>query len=385
VAQISIQGLTKRFPAATQLESQGREALSKLDLEVADGELLVVVGPSGCGKSTLLRLIAGLEQPNSGSIELDGEDLAELPPQKRDVAMVFQGYALYPHLRVRQIIAFPLKMRKVAKAEQEKQVTEVAELLGLSELLDRRPGQLSGGEQQRVAMARAIVRSPKAFLFDEPLSNLDAKLRAELRVELAALVRRLEATALYVTHDQAEAMTMGDRVAVLRAGELQQVGPPRAVYEDPANVFVAGFLGTPGNNLIALDCEQGQARAPGICLDIPAELVADEALTVAIRPEHVHIIGAGTETLGTAYRGRVPAVDGQATPIKLEAEVVNVEPLGAETFVYLDAGGTRLRARLAGMDAPAEKQTVRVHIDPSTVLWFDTETGERLRPADEVS
>ncbi|MCC6557363.1 MAG: ABC transporter ATP-binding protein, partial [Polyangiaceae bacterium] len=244
MAAISLRGLVRRF------QGGDRPALAGLDLDVEDGELLVLVGPSGCGKSTALRLIAGLDAPDAGTVSIGGRDVGRVPPQDRDVAMVFQGYALYPHMTAREIMAFPLKMRGVPAAERARRVEEAAATLAIGRLLDRRPGELSGGERQRVAMGRAIVRAPKVFLFDEPLSNLDAALRAELRVELAALVRRLGTTSVYVTHDQVEAMTMGDRIAVLRAGELQQIGPPRSIYEDPANAFVAGFLGSPAINLI---------------------------------------------------------------------------------------------------------------------------------------
>ena len=217
----------------------------------------MLVGPSGCGKSTALRIIAGLEPADAGAVRLDGRDITHAPPQDRDVAMVFQGYALYPHLTVRENIEFPLRMRRVPKADRATRVAEAAALLGLGKLLSRHPAELSGGERQRVAMGRAIVRSPKAFLFDEPLSNLDAALRAELRVELASLVRRLGTTSVYVTHDQVEAMTMADRIAVMRAGTLQQVGTPRAIYEAPANVFVASFLGSPPVNLVDLEVTGG--------------------------------------------------------------------------------------------------------------------------------
>ncbi len=223
MAKVELLKLRRRYPGAESA------ALESLSLEVDDGELLVLVGPSGCGKSTALRLIAGLDAPDGGSIFIDGRDVVNTPPQDRDVAMVFQGYALYPHLTARENIEFPLKMRGVARAERARRVDDVATVLGLARLLSRRPGELSGGERQRVAMGRAIVRQPKVFLFDEPLSNLDAALRTELRVELAALVRRLGTTSLYVTHDQVEAMTMGSRIAVLRGGKLQQVGPPRAI------------------------------------------------------------------------------------------------------------------------------------------------------------
>jgi multiple sugar transport system ATP-binding protein len=360
MAAISLRGLTRRFEA---LDGAGAPALNSLDLDVAEGELLVLVGPSGCGKSTALRLIAGLDTPSSGSIAIGGRDVRGVPPQERDVAMVFQGYALYPHLTVREIIAFPLKMRGVPAKEREKRAEETAATLGLARLLDRRPAELSGGERQRVAMGRAIVRNPKIFLFDEPLSNLDAALRAELRVELASLVRRLGTTAIYVTHDQIEAMTMGDRIAVLRHGVLQQAAPPRAIYEDPANVFVAGFLGAPPINRVDLRREGDRFAAPGVSIPAPSG-VDLESITAAIRPEHLAI-------------GQAPS----ASSIAIQAEVVVAEPLGAEAYLHLDASGTPLRARVPGFDIPERGASITVSIDPRRVLWFDASTGERVRPA----
>jgi multiple sugar transport system ATP-binding protein len=354
MAKLELRGLTRRYAGGEAA------ALSSLDLDVGDGELLVLVGPSGCGKSTALRIVAGLEPADGGTVTIDGRDITHTPPQDRDVAMVFQGYALYPHLTVRDNIAFPLRMRGVAKATQAERVAEAAALLGLGKLLDRHPAELSGGERQRVAMGRAIVRSPKAFLFDEPLSNLDAALRAELRVELASLVRRLGTTSIYVTHDQVEAMTMADRIAVMRAGTLQQLGSPRAIYERPANVFVAGFLGSPKVNLVELEVAGGRARRPGFDLPLPAGLAAPARVTAGVRPEHL--------ALG----------DGDGTTVRVRATLVAAEPLGAETILTLDADGTPLRARSHGFDAPARGEVVPLHLAPSAVLWFDTETGRAL-------
>ena len=361
MAAISLRGLTRRFPGGD------RPALAGLDLDVEPGELLVLVGPSGCGKSTALRLIAGLDAPDAGTISIGGRDLGRVPPQDRDVAMVFQGYALYPHMTAAEIMAFPLKMRGVPPAERARRVEETAATLGLARLLDRRPGELSGGERQRVAMGRAIVRAPKVFLFDEPLSNLDAALRAELRVELAALVRRLGTTSVYVTHDQVEAMTMGDRIAVLRAGELQQIGPPRSIYEDPANAFVAGFLGAPAINRIEVERGDGGYRAPGVALPAPAHLDAPARAIAGVRPEHLEIVAGGAP----AQR--------DAGAVEIAARVVVVEPLGAETFLYLDAAGTRLRARAHGFAAAAPGDEVRLRAAPSAILWFDAASGARLR------
>jgi multiple sugar transport system ATP-binding protein len=357
MARVELRGLRRRYPGG------GAAALAGLDLDVADGELLVLVGPSGCGKSTALRLIAGLDTPDGGSIRIDDRDVGAVPPQDRDVAMVFQGYALYPHLTVRENIGFPLKMRGIAAPERARRVDAAAATLSLSRLLDRRPSELSGGERQRVAMGRAIVREPKVFLFDEPLSNLDAALRAELRVELAALVRRLGTTSLYVTHDQVEAMTMGSRLAILRGGVLQQIGPPRSIYEDPENDFVAGFLGSPPMSWLAITREGDALRGAGAALPAPLGIALPPRLKAGVRPEHVHLHAAPSRT------------------VTIAAEVVSVEPLGAETHVLLDAEGAQIRLKTAGFDAPARGSRVRVHLDPGVLLWFDAESGARLRGA----
>jgi multiple sugar transport system ATP-binding protein len=354
MATVTLRRLRRHYPGVAA------PALGGLDLDVADGELLVLVGPSGCGKSTALRLLAGLDTPDGGSIRIGDRDVSHTPPQDRDVAMVFQGYALYPHLSARDNIAFPLKMRGVAAAERARRVDEAAAMLGLGKLLDRRPGELSGGERQRVAMGRAIVRRPAVFLFDEPLSNLDAALRTELRVEIAALVRRLGVTSLYVTHDQIEAMTMGDRIAVMRAGELQQLGPPRAIYEDPQNAFVAGFLGAPPINWIDVERRDGALRGAGVAWPEPAGLPIPRRARAGVRPEHLSLRGPG---------------------LALDATVTQVEPLGAETHVLLDAAGTALRTRVPGFEAPARGERVEVFAAAEAVLWFDAETGARLRQA----
>jgi multiple sugar transport system ATP-binding protein len=359
MAKVSLRGLSRHYKGAEA------SALAGLDLDIDDGELLVLVGPSGCGKSTALRLIAGLDEPDGGAITIDGRDVVRVPPQDRDVAMVFQGYALYPHMTARENIAFPLKMRGVAAAERARRVDEAAAMLGLGRLLERRPGELSGGERQRVAMGRAIVRSPKVFLFDEPLSNLDAALRAELRVDLTALVRRIGTTSIYVTHDQVEAMTMGDRIAVLRAGALQQVGPPRAIYEDPDNAFVAGFLGSPPINWIDVERRGDQIVGAGAEWPAPPGLTLPDRARAGVRPERLRV-----EPEGAARR------DGSVT---LEATVTATEPLGAETIVSFDAAGTRLRAKAPGFDAPPRGSKAILSAPAEAILWFDASTEARLR------
>jgi len=353
---VRLRGLTRRFSGTD------RPAVMGLDLEVARGEVVALVGPSGCGKSTTLRLVAGLDRPDAGSIVIGERDVARVPPQARDVAMVFQGFALYPHLRVRDILAFPLKMRRAAPKERAARVAETAQLLGIEPLLDRRPAELSGGEQQRVAMGRAIIRRPEVFLFDEPLSNLDAALRATLRVELGRLLARLGATALYVTHDQAEAMTLGHRIAVLREGRLEQVDTPREIYERPATVFVASFFGTPPMNLLPATLD----GTDGVVGDrrLPAPTGAPPRLVLGIRPEELRLV---TETL--------PASAGWVT---LPGSVVSVEPHGAESHVEVDAMGVTLRVRVPGFTAPPPGREVQLAFEPDRVRWFDADTGAAL-------
>ena len=350
---VRIEGLTRHFRGSE------RPAVCDLSLEVAQGEVVSLVGPSGCGKSTTLRLVAGLDVPDSGSVRIGKRDMIGVPPQERDVAMVFQGFALYPHMTVRDILAFPLKMRRKSRSERERAVQETAKMLGIGKLLDRRPAQLSGGEQQRVAMGRAIVRQPEVFLFDEPLSNLDAALRAELRVELGKLLRRLEATALYVTHDQAEAMTLSDRIALLRAGEIIQIAPPREIYEQPASSFAAGFFGSPPMNLLETAAAGDDVCAGALRLERPAG--TKEGLILGIRPEHIE--------LGPPR---------SADHVAAEAEVQAVELLGGETHLELDAQGAVLRARVPGFDAPAVGERVPIAFERDHIRWFDGETGLAL-------
>ncbi len=359
-------------------------AVDSLSLDVRAGEIVSLVGPSGCGKSTTLRMIAGLETPDAGDVRIGTRSVIDIPPQDRDVAMVFQGFALYPHMKVREILDFPLKMRKVARAERQRAIDETAQLLGIERLLDRRPGQLSGGEQQRVAMGRAIVRRPEVFLFDEPLSNLDAALRGSLRVELGKLLRRLEATALYVTHDQVEAMTLSDRIVVLRRGKLEQVATPREIYQAPASMFVASFFGTPPMNLLSVERLDNRARAPGLELPLP-ELPSQipEALVIGIRPEHVEL---GTSPKGGLSDERTEAqAAGAQRPEAQRPEIVRgsavvsaVEPLGAETHLELDLDGQTLRARVSGFETLAVGTRVNFQFKLEDVRWFDRSSGRAL-------
>jgi multiple sugar transport system ATP-binding protein len=343
-------------------------ALDALDLSVADGELLVLLGPSGCGKTTALRLVAGLEELDGGSITIGDQVVDDVEPRDRDIAMVFQTYALYPHLTVARNIEFPLRQRRIPADERGRRVREVARTLGLEPYLGRKPGQLSGGQRQRVALARAIVRQPQAFLMDEPLSNLDAALRVQTRADIVALQERLGTTTLYVTHDQVEAMTMGDRIAVIDAGVLQQVAPPQELYDRPGNVFVAGFLGSPGMNLLPAELDPGppaRLRTAAGTVDLPAPLAAAArrapSLTVGLRPEALALDPSGT----------------------LEAAVLIVEALGAEAHVIcsLEGGGRLVVRQEAGRPRPALGEHVRVAADPAGVHLFHGGTGGRLEPA----
>ena len=344
MATLELQALRKQFEAT--------QVLAGIDLTLADGEMLVIVGASGCGKSTLLRLVAGLEVATSGRILIDGRDVTRVDPSARDIAMVFQNYALYPHMTVSENMAYGLRIRGLPKAEIASRVSEAAELLGIGALLARRPRQLSGGQRQRVAMGRAIVRHPKLFLFDEPLSNLDAKLRVQMRAEIRRLQRRLGVTSLYVTHDQVEAMTLGDRLLVLHQGQPVQLATPMEVFARPADTYVAGFIGAPAMNFLPGRVENGVVRlsdGPGIPV-----AARDGAVTLGIRPEHVVLADSG-----------IPVV------------VELVEPLGSETLVHgRMADGTVLLAKLLGAAAVSDRAVLA--IDPAQVHLFDPESGRRM-------
>jgi len=365
MARVAFERVEKVYPG-------GVRALAAVTLAVADGELVVVVGPSGCGKSTLLRLVAGLETATAGTIHIDDRVVNELRPQERNVAMVFQDYALYPHLSARGNLEFPLRMRRLSRDERERRVAWAAGLLDIGALLDRLPKQLSGGQRQRVAMGRALVREPAVFLLDEPLSNLDARLRVQVRADLKELQARTRTTMLYVTHDQVEAMTLGDRVAVLDAGRLQQIAPPRELYERPLNRFVACFIGNPPMNVFAarLVADDGRLRLDvgGQKVAIAPAGIATEQLRAAVgaplaagvRPEAVRV---------DAERGRVATADGA-----LRARVAHVENLGHETLAHLSLpGDVSLVARISGMIELARDEPVTILLDPARVHLFDAE------------
>ena len=406
MARIALEGITKRY-------QDGTTAVRSLDLSIADGELMVLVGPSGCGKTTALRMVAGLEEITEGTILIDGRPVNDMEPRDRDIAMVFQSYALYPHLTVRDNMGFSLKYRKTPKQEIRRRVDEAARILELEELLSRKPRQLSGGQRQRVAMGRAIVRQPRAFLMDEPLSNLDAKLRVQMRAEIARLQRSLGVTTIYVTHDQTEAMTLGSRVAVLRHGVLQQVASPQELYRRPANLFVAGFIGSPAMNLIEATLERGPGGSgtdgsgtdgPQVVfgthrLQVPAGVLREHPalekylgrkVVTGIRPEHLE---------------DAALVPGAAPESVIEVSVELREELGAEVNAHCTVGVPPLQvaavaigdsepdaaeieevpqmpaiiARLDPRTAIREGERARVHVDLDSLHFFDPDSGDSLR------
>ncbi len=356
MASVSFKDATRLYPGGT------KPAVDKLNLEVKDGEFLVLVGPSGCGKSTSLRMLAGLEEVNEGGIYIGDREVTDVPPKDRDIAMVFQNYALYPHMTVAENMGFALKIAGVSKEERAERVLEAAKLLDLEPYLNRKPKALSGGQRQRVAMGRAIVRKPQVFLMDEPLSNLDAKLRVQTRTQIASLQRRLGVTTVYVTHDQVEAMTMGDRVAVLKDGLLQQVDTPRNLYDRPQNVFVAGFIGSPAMNLVQLPIIDGGVQFGDAVLPISKEVLAKATgsrVTVGVRPEKMSVAAHG-----------------------LEVDVDVVEELGSDGYLYgrvqLDGNEQNVVVRVDPIDHPKAGDKIHLQADPEAVHVFDGETGERL-------
>jgi sn-glycerol 3-phosphate transport system ATP-binding protein len=353
MATVSFTHVTKRYAEL--------EVIHGIDLDVADGEFIVIVGPSGCGKSTLLRMVAGLEEITGGQIAISGRVVNDLEPKDRDIAMVFQNYALYPHMSVFDNMAYGLRIRGIPKAEIAQRVDRAAAILELRQLLARTPRQLSGGQRQRVAMGRAIVREPAVFLFDEPLSNLDAKLRVQMRFEIQKLHRRLRTTSLYVTHDQVEAMTLADRMIVMNAGRAEQIGTPMQVYEDPQTVFVAGFIGSPSMNFLPGKgtASGAVALAGGGTLQAGVPVADGRPVTVGIRPEHA--VPAMLET--TALAGTVEMV----------------EQLGADVLIHIGYGGGTFVARVPHGMQPALGDAFGVRVEPARVFVFDDATGQRVR------
>jgi len=352
MADLQMVGITKRYGSVAVIKD--------LSLSIADGEFVVLVGPSGCGKSTLLRMIAGLEEISDGTLTIGGTVANHIPPQRRDISMVFQSYALFPHMAVRENISFGPRVRGEDKEETEKRIRRASEILNLSEYLDRRPGQLSGGQRQRVAMGRAIVRDPKVFLFDEPLSNLDAKLRVQMRTEIKALHQKLGTTIIYVTHDQIEAMTMADRIVVMNAGRIEQVGTPLELYDRPANRFVAGFIGSPAMSFLEarLDGAGSALLADGARIKVASGNGAEKPVTVGIRPE--------------CYRRDA---DG---PLALTVEVV--EPTGPEIHVFGHLAGADVRVVFRDRVLPRPGETLRLSVASQDVHLFDARSGDRLGP-----
>ena len=364
MASLSLKGIVKRYP-------NGFEAVKDFNLEIEDQEFIIFVGPSGCGKSTTLRMIAGLEEITTGDLFIDGKRMNEIEPKDRDIAMVFQNYALYPHMTVFDNMAFGLKLRKVPKEEIEQKVLEAAKILDLEQLLDRRPKALSGGQRQRVAMGRAIVRNPKVFLMDEPLSNLDAKLRVQMRAEIASLHQRLGATIIYVTHDQTEAMTLGTRIVVLKDGVIQQVDTPKKLYNEPQNLFVAGFIGSPQMNFIDAVCkehgEEVRLEFGDFSIVLPPQKAkklidggyADKTVVMGIRPDDIDDSQIQIETYGDTV---------------IEADVTGYELLGSEVLLYYTVAGVNMTARVDARTTAKIGDHIRLALDPEKIHVFDKES-----------
>ena len=365
MADVTFRSVAKRYGAVSVIEG--------LDLDIRDHEFMVLVGPSGSGKSTALRMIAGLEDISDGTIAIGDRVVNDVPPKDRDIAMVFQNYALYPHMTVRENLEFGLRIRKMPRADIDRLVQETAEILEISHLLDRKPKQLSGGQRQRVAVGRALVRKPAVFLFDEPLSNLDAKLRVQMRAEIKKLQQQLKTTTVYVTHDQIEAMTMGSRIAVMKDGKIQQVGTPLDIYQHPINLFVANFIGTPPMNLFpaTLRDDGAMLATSEFSLPVPASFRSltkgrdGQRLVLGIRPEN--LLASGEATAGEAAR--------------LTARVEVVEPLGDEVIVHARAGDQLLVSRRDPREIPEAGQTIEIVVELDRMHLFDAETERALRPA----
>ena len=389
MAEIVLDKVSKKYP-------DGALAVSEVDITIDDGEFLVLVGPSGCGKSTLLNMVAGLEDISTGELRIDGQRVNEKAPKDRDIAMVFQSYALYPHMTVRENMAFPLRLAKVDDRTVNSKVDEAAEILDLTAHLDRRPANLSGGQRQRVAMGRAIVRNPKAFLMDEPLSNLDAKLRGQMRTSVSKIQKQLGTTTLYVTHDQTEAMTLGDRVVVLRGGHVQQIGSPQFLYENPANLFVAGFIGSPSMNFVPATLENGTLRSPlGTveltdrvrrlveAADAPREVIA------GVRPEHFEDAGLlddGQKRGGATFTAQVDVLESMGsekyahfTVEGEQATTSELAELAADSgSADVPGGGSAIVTRLSSASSAREGQPLDVWFDADKVQLFDPATGKNL-------
>jgi multiple sugar transport system ATP-binding protein len=391
MADIVLDHVTKRYP-------DGYEAVKSLNLDIADGEFMILVGPSGCGKSTALNMIAGLEDISEGELRIGGEVVNKKAPRERDIAMVFQSYALYPHMTVRDNIAFALKLKKAPKEEVDRRVNEAAEILDLKDHLDRKPANLSGGQRQRVAMGRAIVRNPKAFLMDEPLSNLDAKLRVQMRAEVARIQHRLNTTTVYVTHDQTEAMTLGDRVAVMRHGVLEQVGSPMELYNHPNSLFVAGFIGSPGMNFLAATIENGIAHLPMVDVTLPQHLRerlgrrADGRKVIAgIRPENFEdaaVVPRESRDRGTTFRARLDLVEAMGAEyyahFGVKAEHLVTEDLEElrhdqdDVEETTDTGDEVVVARLDPASHVRAGELTELWLDATKLHFFDAESGNSL-------
>jgi multiple sugar transport system ATP-binding protein len=389
MAEIVLDKVSKRYP-------DGALAVSEVDISIADGEFIILVGPSGCGKSTMLNMIAGLEDISSGELRIDGERVNERAPKDRDIAMVFQSYALYPHMSVRENMAFPLRLAKVDSATVHQKVEEAAKILDLTQHLDRKPANLSGGQRQRVAMGRAIVRSPKAFLMDEPLSNLDAKLRVQMRTSVSKLQKQLATTTVYVTHDQTEAMTLGDRVVVLRGGKVQQIGSPQFLYDNPANLFVAGFIGSPAMNFLPGTLENGQlstglgqvklsdrVRRLAEAAKAPRELIA------GIRPEHfedARVLDDTTLAGGSTFTATVDVLESMGSDkyayFTVEGEAATaaeLEELAADAGASdVPASESQLVTRLSATSGAAEGASMEVWFDADKIQLFDPSNGKNL-------
>jgi multiple sugar transport system ATP-binding protein len=391
VSNIVFEHISKRY-------GDGYEAVKDMNLDVRDGEFMILVGPSGCGKSTALRMVAGLEEITGGELKIDGELVNELAPKDRDIAMVFQNYALYPHMTVRENMGFALKLAKVPRSEIDGKVAEAAKILDLEQHLDRKPAQLSGGQRQRVAMGRAIVRSPKAFLMDEPLSNLDAKLRVQMRTEISRLQQQLQTTTIYVTHDQTEAMTLGDRIAVLRSGELQQVGPPGELYAHPENLFVAGFIGSPSMNFLPGELDGDSLRLPTGAVRMPDTVRrrmesgpggGRRGVIAGLRPEHFEAARMVSDPSGGhAFKAEIDVLESMGSEyyayFMLESERVStseLEELAREagaTDLPRAQEGTEVVARLDAASGVRQGQEAELWFDTEHLHLFDPDTGKSL-------